>query len=76
MKSGLTTNLEIITSVKVGVIRVPQYALVTKDAGTFVTKKENKKMIEVPVTVGLVGQDGFVEIISGVAVGDTVVMPE
>jgi RND family efflux transporter MFP subunit len=72
MKSGLTSKLEIQTAVKAEVLVVPQYALVRKDSGVFVSKKEGKAFVEVPVTVGLTGQDGNVEVLSGLSEGDVV----
>ncbi len=72
IKSGLTCKLEIITGTKNNVLVVPQYSLKTKDNETFVLKKEGKNYVEVPVTVGLKGQDGSVEVISGLISGDII----
>lgn len=72
IKSGLTTKLDIITGVKKDVLVIPQYALLTKDGGTFVSKQNGKEFVEVPVTVGLRGQDGNVEVVSGLSVGDNI----
>lgn len=74
MKSGLTTNMDIITATKADVIRVPQYALIRNADGVFVLKQSGKEWIKVPVTVGVISQDGFAEIISGVSVGDVIDM--
>lgn len=72
IKSGLTTKLDIITGVKKDVLVIPQYALLTKGEGTFVSKQNGKEFVEVPVTVGLRGQDGNVEVVSGLSSGDTI----
>jgi HlyD family secretion protein len=72
MKSGLTAKLDIITGIKEDVVTVPQYSLITKDGAVFVSKKEGKEFKEVPVTIGLRGQDGLVEVISGLNIGDNV----
>ena len=48
MKSGLTSKLDIITGVKKDVLVIPQYALITKDAGTFVSKQTGNSFSEVP----------------------------
>ncbi len=74
MKSGLTSKLEIITETKPNVLVVPQYSVITRNGETFVMRKNGKEYIEVPVTVGLKGQDGKIEIISGLSVGDEVNM--
>jgi RND family efflux transporter MFP subunit len=72
LRSGLTTNLDIITAVKENVLRIPQYGVIKKDGQSFVSKQQGKIFVEVPVTVGLIGQDGFAEITSGLTAGDVV----
>ena len=73
IKSGLTTNLQIITSSKDNVIRVPEYSIIHKGADAFVSKKgADEKFVETPVTLGLVGQDGYTEVLSGLSVGDVI----
>ncbi len=72
MKSGLTSKLDIITGTKNDVLIAPQYSIVTRDSGTFVEKGSGKNFTEVPVTVGLKGQDGMVEVLSGLSEGDTI----
>ena len=70
-KSGLTANLAIETLRKSNVLVVPQYALIENDQGTFVRKRENGTVKEIPVQIGIRGQDGSVEILSGLGEGDT-----
>lgn len=72
IKSGLTSRLDIITGEKKDVLAVPEYSIIKKDAGTFISKQNGKEFVEIPVTVGLRGQDGFVEIVSGINEGDVV----
>lgn len=74
IKSGLTSKLEIITGQKSGVLVIPQYAINTKDGKTFVSKKIGDSFVETEVTVGLRGQDGSVEVLSGLNVEDVVNM--
>lgn len=72
IKNGLTTNLKIETSKKEGVLAVPLYA-VTKDEGiNFVTKIVGKEQQKTPVSLGISGNDGFVEVLSGLNVGDVI----
>ncbi len=71
-KSGLTANLEIETVKKENVLLLPQYAIVENASGTFIRRLEGKKEIEVPVTLGIRGRDGNVEVISGLKEGDKV----
>ncbi len=72
LKSGLTTNLEIVTATKPGVLRVPRYALTRKNDLVYAYKKIGKNTQEVPVTLGLVGEDGYVEVLTGLTDGDTI----
>ncbi len=72
IKSGLTVNLNIETSKKSGVVSVPLYAVKTRSDGSYVQKIIGDTTKEVPVVTGIVGQDGMVEIVSGLDVGDVV----
>lgn len=72
MKSGLTSKLEILTSVKNNVLVIPEYAVVTVDGDTFVSKKIGNNFVQFPVTIGLHGQDGFVEVVNGLSASDTI----
>ncbi|MEY4602650.1 MAG: hypothetical protein RL292_591 [Candidatus Parcubacteria bacterium] len=74
IKTGLSTNLSIITAEKVGVLRVPAYAVTKKDNKSYVTKKVGKESVETEVATGFKGSDGFVEVISGVTEGDVLVL--
>ncbi len=73
MKSGLTANLGIETVKKSGVLSLPQVAIVQNDQGTFVRKYAGGNTKDYPVKIGIRGQDGNVEILSGVSEGDSVV---
>jgi HlyD family secretion protein len=72
MKSGLTANLDIQTRYKEAVLVLPQYAILQNDKGTFVEVLENKKIKNIPVTLGLQDKNGNVEVISGVTTGQQV----
>lgn len=71
-KSGLTANLAIETLRKENVLTLPQYAILEKDAGTFVKIKSGKETLEISVTLGVRSEDGLVEVLSGVKEGDAV----
>jgi HlyD family secretion protein len=73
VKSGLTANLSIKTASKTDVLTLPQYAIVEKDAGTFVRVPVAGGFRDDAVTLGLRSADGTVEIITGVTEGETVV---
>ena len=72
LKSGLTANLAIETRKKERVLLLPQVAILETDAGTFVRKLEPSSTREVAVTIGIRGEDGMVEIVSGLGEGDRV----
>lgn len=72
IKTGLTANLKIQTSKKENTLAIPIYA-VTKESGQdFVNKVEGEKTVKTPVTLGIVGNNGFVEVLSGLSEGDNV----
>ena len=74
VKSGMTANVSITTARKDDVLIMPARAVVEKNgSGKFVQLLVNQQVIEVPVTVGLRGDNGLVEILSGVKEGDDAV---
>ena len=72
LKSGLTVNLDVETVRKDDVLILPQFAIIENDRGTFVKKVSDGTGTEMPVTLGIRGQDGTVEILSGLQEGDRV----
>lgn len=72
LKSGLTANLNIQTLTKSDVLILPQYAILEYDSGAFARIQSGKSTKEIPITIGIRGQDSSVEIISGLNEGDEV----
>jgi len=72
IKSGLTANIDIKTRYKDNVLRLPQYAILQNNDGTFVQVVENNVVKDIPVTLGLQDRDGNVEVIFGVSEGQQV----
>ncbi len=72
IKSGLTSRLELITSEKKDVLTVPEYALTKEGDMVYVQKLVGKEYVKTPITIGLRGQDGFVEVLSGLNEGDVI----
>jgi HlyD family secretion protein len=73
IKSGLTANLKIETAKKDDVLKLPRYTIVEKNGKSYVDKVVSKdKTEQVEVTLGLGGNDGSVEIVSGLNEGDSV----
>jgi len=74
IKTGLSTNLSIITEEKTDVLRIPAYSITKKDSRLYVTKKVGKESVETEVTTGFKGSDGFIEVLSGLSAGDVLVL--
>lgn len=72
IKSGLSADIRIKTEERKDVVKVPYFSVITRDGNYFVNKLENGSTIEVPVSIGLIGSDGFAEVLEGLSEGDTV----
>ncbi|MCC6404921.1 MAG: efflux RND transporter periplasmic adaptor subunit [Candidatus Yanofskybacteria bacterium] len=72
LKSGLTANLDIESARRDAVLLLPQFTILEDERGAFVKKLIGNDAAEVSVTLGLRGQDGMVEIVSGLSEGDQV----
>ena len=73
-KPGLTANITVHAAARDGVIAIPRRAVVTQDGRSFVRVLTGGEVQEVPVTEGLLGTDGRVEITSGLSGGEAVVL--
>jgi RND family efflux transporter MFP subunit len=74
IKPGMTANAIITTSEKENVLVIPSRAIIEKNGdGKFVRIMEEKKVKEIPVKTGLYGDDGLVEIISGLEEGQEII---
>jgi RND family efflux transporter MFP subunit len=77
VRQGMTANVGIITEQKEKVVTVParfvSFMNQTNGKVTLFTKEKNE--IEKEITVGARGDDGAVEVLSGLVTGDVVVMP-
>ncbi len=74
IKPGMTANVSIRTFEKNNVLIMPMRAVISKnDQGKFVKILEGKEVKEAPVKIGLFGDEGMVEVLSGVNEGDEVV---
>lgn len=72
VKSGLTSKLEIITGEKKEVLTIPEYSLIKEENSSYVMKVVGKEHVKTKVELGLRGQDGFVEVLSGLSEGDVI----
>lgn len=73
LKSGLTANITIQAKQDNNVLILPQYAILQNDSGTFVETLAGKIATTSPVTLGIQDQNGNVEILSGVTLGEQVI---
>lgn len=72
IKSGLTANLKIQTAKKENVLVLPLYAVIKENDQNFVNKLVGKKSQKTLVTLGLIGNSGLAEVLSGLSEGDRV----
>lgn len=73
IKSGLTANLTISTNTKENVIAIPAYAVMYKAGKAFVQKRINEKeSVETEIQTGIIGSNGYIEILSGLKEGDVI----
>ncbi|MBM3256144.1 MAG: efflux RND transporter periplasmic adaptor subunit [Candidatus Moranbacteria bacterium] len=73
-KPGMTANLDIKTAEKNNILRIPLRAIKTEGDHKYVdVLKDNNQTEKVEVTTGLSGDEGMVEVKSGLKEGDKVV---
>lgn len=71
--SGMTANLDILTSEKTNVLAIPTRAVYSKDDGKYVkVLLSDGSSSEIKIVVGLRGFDGRVEVVSGLEAGQKV----
>jgi len=74
IKPGMTANIDIQTAAKKNVLIVPQRAVVKQDGKSVVRVIDAEGAIqEIPVTTGLRGSNGNIEITEGIGAGDKVI---
>ena len=76
IKSGMTASVTIFTNRKEGVLMVPERAVIVKDNKKIIrvlVDKKKQTIVEKEVQTGLRGNEGMVEIISGLNEGEEVV---
>ncbi|MBI2439285.1 MAG: efflux RND transporter periplasmic adaptor subunit [Candidatus Moranbacteria bacterium] len=72
LKEGMTADIDIETVKKENVLSVPFRALAKEKGVYYVEVKQGEEFVRVPVTIGLEGDEGLVEITSGLQEGDMV----
>lgn len=70
IKNGLTSNLKIETDKRAEVLRIPLYTVFKDLENNFVNKRVGGNFIKTPVSLGISGDDSFVEVLDGLSEGD------
>ncbi len=74
IKPGMTANITITALEKADVLLIPQRAVIEKDDKSKVVRVlEGGAAAEKPVTLGLRGDDGLIEVLSGLNAGEEVI---
>ncbi|HVN26652.1 MAG TPA: efflux RND transporter periplasmic adaptor subunit [Candidatus Paceibacterota bacterium] len=71
IKDGLTGNAHIILGQHANVVEVPSRLVIQDGNQNYVLVEKGGQTSRQPVTIGLVGDDGMTEIVSGVNAGDS-----
>lgn len=74
IKSGMTANLDILTDRKEGAIVVPTRSVIFRNGDRILRVLVGGEITERKVVTGIRGSDGFIEIISGVELGEEIVV--
>lgn len=76
IRSGMTANISIVTDTRTGVLAVPESAMIRRNGSAYIrlVASNDDNFLEKEVTVGLKGNNGFVEILSGLEEGQTVLL--
>lgn len=73
IKSGMTANITLITAQKEGVRAIPTRAVILHGSQQFVRLiNADQSITERPITTGLRGSKGMIEVLSGLSLGDTI----
>lgn len=74
IRSGMTANIIVSTQRRDNILVLPFRAITVKDGKRVVRIVRGEERVDVPIQVGLRGNNGDVEIVSGLAEGDVVVI--
>ncbi len=74
IRSGMTANLDILTAKKNNVLFIPQRAIIEKGEDKIVRVLTKNKIREARVKTGIRGDNGMVEIVSGLKKGQDIVI--
>lgn len=75
IKSGMTANIIITTENKENVLIIPNRSIIDRENGGKYVRvlSEKQQVVEKDVSLGIKGDDGLVEVLSGVSEGESVI---
>jgi len=74
IKSGMTTNVTITTDSKNNALTIPSRAIIDNgENGKFVRILRGKDIVEQKIETGIRGDDGLIEVVSGLSEGEMIV---
>ncbi len=75
LRRGLTADITIVSARRNNVLIVPEYVVERHDGVSYVLVRREEGTSLEPVALGLKGDDGAIEVLSGLREGDAVVVP-
>lgn len=75
IKPGMTSTVFVVVGEKIGAVAIPSNSLVFEEEISKVLVSEDGKKSKV-VELGMRGDDGYVEVVSGLVAGDVIYLPE
>lgn len=74
IRSGMTASIDILTGIKEQTLAIPVRSLIRKNSQTFVNVVTGEdRFEEKQITIGLLGSDGYIEVIDGLFEGQTII---
>ena len=74
LRPGMTADIDVLTDVRDATLYIPTRSVVFAESGSYVHVYEDGLFKEVPITVGLRGSEGTVEVVSGLEEGQEIVL--
>ena len=74
VRSGMTANISVTTDERTDVLAIPQRAVKSQNGKSYVNMRSAGEVKEVEIHTGLRASDGLIEIMGGLAEGDTVIV--
>lgn len=74
VRPGMTANIDMVTARRENALVIPQRAIRTVEGTTIVKLRSSVTVTDVPLSIGLIGSDGFAEVLSGLQEGQAVVV--